>query len=86
MRLSVKLFFHMRDTHLETRSATLGALLQELSRNYEMVRTECFDTETMTLGHDYAILLNGSAADGLDTGLKDGDRVEIIRFSPIAGG
>ncbi len=81
MKITVKSSFNLNETDLETQSTTLGALLDELSNNYKLTKAEFFDSESGELYPDYEVLVNGQSfqvlTDGLDTKLKDGDKVEI---------
>ena len=87
MKITLKSTFNLNETAIETQSATLGALLDELSRNNML--TEFFDCVIGEVYPDCDVHLNGQGygalADGLDTRLKEGDKVEIIIFT-LAGG
>lgn len=89
MKITLKSSFNLNETDLETESATLGALLDELSKNHKLTQIEFFDTEKWGVYPDCEVLVNRRSyqvlADGLDTRLKDGDKVEIILFT-LAGG
>lgn len=89
MKISLKSSFNLNEIDLETESATLGALLDELSKNHKLTQIEFFDTEKWEVYPDCEVLVNGRPyqvlADGLDTKLKDGDKVEIILLT-LAGG
>ena len=89
MKIALKSTFNMIETDLETQSATLGALLDELSNNYEPKKMKFFDSESGEVYPDCEVLVNGQSyrrlADGLDTKLKNGDKIEII-IIPLAGG
>lgn len=89
MKVSLKSSFNLNETDLETESATLGALLDELSKNHKLTQIEFFDTENWEVYPDCEVLVNGQSyqvlADGLDTKLKDDDKVEITLFT-LAGG
>ncbi len=89
MKITVKSSFNLSETDLETQSTTLGALLDELSNNYKLMKVEFFDSERREVYPDYEVLVNERLyqvlPDGLDTKLRDGDKVEIIMFI-LAGG
>ena len=76
----------LEDIDFETQSATLVALLDELSAT---AKTEFFDRESKELYPDCLVLVNGQASgvlpEGLDAKLKDGDKVELAMLT-IAGG
>ena len=81
MKITVKSSFNLNEIDLETQSTTLGALLDELSNNYKLAKAEFFDSERREVYPDCEVLVNGQSfqvlTDGLDTKLKDGDKVEI---------
>jgi molybdopterin converting factor small subunit len=78
MKITVKSIFEPNETELDTQSTTLGAMLDELSHNQRMMTEQFFDSELKELYSDCEVMVNGQAlTDGLDTKLKDGDRVEI---------
>ena len=81
MKITAKSSFDLNERDVETQSTTLGALLDELSNNYKLTRAEFFDSEQGELYPDYEVLVNGqpyqALTDGLNTKLKDGDKVEI---------
>jgi len=87
MQIIVKSNLAQNETQLETQSTTLGALLGELQNNKKI---ELFDTERGEVYPDCDVLVNGQPyqllADGLDTSLKDGDKVEIIMCMFMLGG
>ena len=89
MKITFKSTFNQEETELETESTTLGALLDELSNNRELTKMEFFDSESREVYPDCYVLVNGQdyqvLADGLDTKLKNGDKVEIILLT-MAGG
>jgi len=89
MKIGLKSTFNQSLTKFETQSTTLGALLKELSNNYQLSKVQFFDCERCELYPDCDVKVNGqsysSLANGLDTRLKDGDEVEIILVT-IAGG
>lgn len=89
MKITVKSSFDLNETELETQSTTLGALLEELSSNYRLTGSEFFDSERKEVYPDCAVFVNGqpyqALTDGLDTELKDGDKVEIYLIM-LAGG
>ena len=89
MKITVKSSFDLNETELETQSTTLGALLDELQNNYKLMKAEFFDSERREVYPDCEVLVNERSyqvlTDGLDTKLKDGDKVEIIMFT-LAGG
>ena len=82
MKITVKSSFNLNETDLETQSTTLGALLDEVqNKNKLLMKVEFFDSESEELYPDCEVLVNGQSyqalTDGLDTRLKDGDKVEI---------
>ncbi len=89
MRIILKSTFNLNEIEVETQSATLSAFLAELSTDSMLTNVQFFDLGTGELYPDCDILVNGqpyaALADGLDTELKDGDKVEIILFT-LAGG
>ena len=89
MRIILKSTFNLSEVEVETQSATLGAFLAEVSGNSSLTNVQFFDLGTSELYPDCDIQVNGqpytTLADGLDTRLKDGDKVEIILFM-LAGG
>ena len=90
MKIALKCnFFNRSEIELETQSATLAALLDELSKNQELTTIEFFDSESGELYPDCELLLNGQSYQllnqGLDTKLKDDDEIELIMFT-LAGG
>ena len=103
MKTIVKLKFGLKDIDFETQSATLGALLHEISSNIRatnfklngkrskevLPNIDFFDAESGEVYPDCLVLLNGQTydvlADGLDTKLVDGDKVEIYPIM-LAGG
>ncbi len=88
MKIVLKSPFNPNEIEVETQSATLGALLVELSRN-TLTNIQFFDLRGGEVYPDCDVQLNGqpfgALVDGLDTRLKDGDQVEIIMFT-LAGG
>ncbi len=89
MKVTVKSNFELYKVAFETQSAILGDLLDELSRNDRPLKTEFFDRERREIYPDCEVVVNGQAfkdlGDGLNTELKDGDRVEIYLIM-LAGG
>jgi len=89
VKITVKSSFNLNETDLEAQSTTLDALLDELSTNYELMKVEFFDSERREVYPDCEVLVNERSyqvlTDGLDTKLKDSDKVEIIMFT-LAGG
>jgi molybdopterin converting factor small subunit len=89
VKIIVKSPFNLSGIEVETQSATLGTLLAELSRNDTLTNIRFFDPGGGEVYPDCDVQLNGQSYgaldDGLDTGLKDGDQVEIIMFT-LAGG
>jgi len=90
VKIIVKFSFNPKEIELETQSTTLGALLDELSNNYKVKEVEFFDSDRREVCFDCDMLLNGHSyqvlIDGLDTKLRDGDRVEIIKLVVLQGG
>ena len=90
MKITVKFSFNLNQTQLETQSTTLGALLDELSNNYKVKEVEFFDSDRKEVCFDSDVLLNGQSyqvlSDGVDTKLRDGDKVEIIKLVVLQGG
>ena len=89
MKLALKSSFNLSETDLETQCATLGDLLEDLSSNHRLTKIEFFDGESREIYPDCEAFVNGQSyqllADGLDTELKDGDKIEIVIFT-LAGG
>jgi len=92
VKITLKSSFNLNEIQLETESTTLGALLDELQNNNKLLmKVEFFDSEHREVYPDCDVLVNGQSyqvlADGLDTKLRDGDKVEIITFMfMLAGG
>lgn len=90
MKVSVKFSFKPKEMNLETQNATLGALLAELSNNYKLREVEFYDSDRKEVCFDCDVLLNGQSyqvlSSGLDTRLKNGDKVEILKFVVLQGG
>ncbi len=90
MKIAVKFFFNLKEIQWETQNTTLSSLVSELANNYELMKTECFDSDRGELYDDCEVFLNGQShkvlTNGLDTKLKDGDKVEILKFFVISGG
>jgi len=90
VKITVKFSFNLNQTQLETQSTTLGALLDELSNNYKVKEVEFFDSDRKEVCFDSDVLLNGQSyqvlADGLDTKLRDGNKLEIIKLVVLQGG
>ena len=90
MKISVKFSFNPRETELETQSVTLGALLGELSNNYNVREVEFFNSDRREVHFNCDVLLNGQSyqvlTDGLDTKLREGDKVEIVKLVVLQGG
>ncbi len=89
MKITLKSNFNLNEMEIETQSATLGALLDELAKGNVLTNVEFFDDGSGEVYPDCDVHLNGQSygalADGLNTKLKDGDTVEIIMFI-LAGG
>lgn len=89
MKIIVKSSFNLKETELETQSTSLGALLDELSNHYRLTKFPFFDSKSREVYSYCEVLVNGQSyqvlADGLDTRLEDGNRVEIIMFA-LGGG
>ena len=87
MKISVKSNLNLKETDLETQSTTLGALLEELHNKRKF---DVLDSERREVHSDCDVLLNGQSyqvlPDGLDTKLRDGDKVEITMFLFMLGG
>ncbi len=79
MKITLKSNLNLKVTDLETQSATLAALLDEISNNSGLMPIYP-DCEVLVNGQSYQIL-----PAGLDTKLKDGDEVRIIMFM-LGGG
>ena len=90
MKISVKFSFNPNETQLETQSTTLAALLDELSNKFNVKEVEFFDSDRREVCFDCDVLLNGQSyqvlTDGLDTKLRGGGRVEIIKLVVLQGG
>ena len=80
--------FSQNEVDLEAEPATLKALLQKLTQ-ISGGGIELIDPESAELDGDYALLVNVhelyTLPQGLETKLKNGDRVEIA-FLMLAGG
>lgn len=82
MKVSAKYMFEPNERALESQAATLGALIEELSNKYKAEGLLYID---IIIGGKvapcYAVSLNGQThralEEGLDTKLRDGDKVEI---------
>ncbi len=89
MKITLKSTFDLSEIEIETQSVTLGALLDELSINNLLGDVQFFDPRGGELYPDCDVHVNGqpysALADGLDTKLNKGDKVEIIIFT-LAGG
>lgn len=78
MKITVKSIFEPSEIELDTQSTTLGALLDELSDNKTVKTTQFFDSRLREIYSDCEVAINKHAVtDGLDTKLKDGDKIEI---------
>jgi len=90
VKISVKFSFNPKEIELETQSITVGALLDELSNSYKVKEVEFFDRDRREVHFDCDVLVNGQSyqvlGDGLDTKLREGDRVEIIKLVVLQGG
>ena len=91
MKVTVISSFNPNRTEIETQSTTLGSLLDELSKKYKPADVDGFyDTESGEVYPDCDIILNGKSyrttPDGLDTKLKEGDKLEIIQLFMLIGG
>ena len=90
MKITVKFSFNPNETRLETKSPTLGALLDELSNSYNVKEVEFYDSDRREVCFDCDVLLNKQSyqvlTEGLDTKLKDGDKVEIMKLVVLQGG
>jgi sulfur carrier protein ThiS len=85
MKITLKSIFEPNEIELDTQSTTLGALLDELSHNHKITTAQFFDSELKEIYPDCEVAVNGRAlTDGIDTELKDGDRIEV--YIIIAGG
>lgn len=89
MKIILKSTFTLNEIAIETQSTTLGALLDELSRNNITSNVQFFDATNGEVYPDCDVAVNGQSyrtlASGLDTRLKDGDRVEIVMFTLVGG-
>ena len=89
MKITLKYPFNWKGVDIETQSATLGALLRELSTNNTLKTNEFFDQESGGIYPDCDVCINGQPhgelADGFDTRLKDGDKLEIV-MTVLPGG
>ncbi len=91
MRITVTSTFNPNRTPLEIQSTTLRALLVELSKKYKPMDVDDFyDGDKGEVYPDCVVLLNGKSykaiSDGLNTRLKDGDKLESIQLFVIVGG
>jgi molybdopterin converting factor small subunit len=89
VKIILKSTFNLNEIEVETQSATLGALMSELSGNGMLTNVQFFDRGGDEVYPDCDVEVNGQSymvlADGLNTKLNDGDKVEIILFT-LAGG
>ncbi len=89
MKIILKSPFNVNGIEVETQRATLGGLLAELSHHDTLTNIRFFDLVAGEVYPDCDVQLNGQSYEalggGMDTGLKDGDQVEIIMFT-LAGG
>jgi hypothetical protein len=90
VKISVKSIFEPNELVLETQSARLSALLDELSSRYKAQGILFFDVVIGgKVAPSYAVFLNGkphtALAEGLDTDLHDGDNI-MIHLILLAGG
>jgi len=86
VKITVKSIFDPNETELDTQSTTLGALLDELSNNQKVATVQFFDRERREIYSHCEVVVNGRIlTDGLDTKLKEGDRVEIYVIMPDGG-
>jgi len=87
VKISLKSNLNLDEVDLETQSTTLGALLDELETSKKFA---VFDSQRKEISSDCDVLLNGKSfqvlPDGLDTELRDGDKVEITMFMFMLGG
>ena len=89
MKIILRSSFNLNEIEVDTKSDTLGVLLAELSRNNMLAGGAFFDPSRGEVFPDCDVHLNGQSygalANGLDTGLKDGDKIEVFMFT-LAGG
>lgn len=89
MKIAIKSNFGLYKTDFETQSTTLGDLLAELSRDNNPLQTHFFDPEKREINPRCILVLNDQKfevlADGLNTKLKDGDKIEIF-LNVVRGG
>ena len=88
MRITVKSNFGP-NKEMETESATLGDLLNELSRDYNLSQKQFVESISRPGSPLFVFTVNGKKFDtppaGLKTQLEDGDKVEIY-FIAAGGG
>lgn len=92
MKIALETSFNLNNAiDFETQSATLSALLEELSANYrpeEAESFEFFDSKRKEVYPEWTVLFNGQPYEdlsaGLNTELKDRDKVGI--YLAIPGG
>ncbi len=77
MKIRLKSNLNLKVNDLDTKSSTLGELVEELSANYGVMYPDC---EVLLNGRSYQVLPKG-----LETRLKDGDEVEVQMFM-LGGG
>ncbi len=82
MKITLESSFNLNnEIDFETQSATLSALLEELSGNYRLGSSEFFDSKRKEVYPHWVVFVNEqpyqALTDGLNTKLKDGDKVEI---------
>jgi molybdopterin converting factor small subunit len=89
VKITVESTFNLNKTELEAQSTTLGALPDELENTNKLMKAEYFNSVLREVYPDCEVLVNGQSyrvlTDGLDTELKDGDKVEIYLIM-LAGG
>ena len=89
VKISLRSPFNLNGVDIETQSAMLNGLLAELSLNTVLTNVPFFDSKSGEVYPDYDVCVNGqpygALADGLNTKLKDGDKVEVVMIM-LAGG
>lgn len=86
MKITLRTVFDPQKTEIETQCTTLGALLEELSADKKIKTAQFYDRGVREIYPDCDVIINKRAlTEGLNTGLKDGDEVEINLVVPGGG-
>ncbi len=81
MKITVRSSFNLNEADIEIQSTTLGALLDELQNYNQLEVPAVFNSRYGEVYPFGDVLINGQSfrvlADGLDTKLRDSDKVEL---------